>query len=38
MHRLNVARSDVGVFIDKVSRRYSPEAIRILNEFAGMTA
>jgi len=38
MHRLNVARSDAGVFIDKVSRRYSPAAIRILNEFAGMMA
>jgi DNA-binding MarR family transcriptional regulator len=38
MHRLNVARSDVGVFVDKVSRRYSPTVIKILNEFAGMTA
>jgi DNA-binding MarR family transcriptional regulator len=37
MQRLNVARSDVGVFVDKVSRRYSPVAIKILNEFAGMT-
>jgi DNA-binding MarR family transcriptional regulator len=37
MQKLNVARSDVGVFIDKVSRRYSPAAIKILNEFAGMT-
>lgn len=38
MQRLNVARSDVGVFVDKVSRRYSPAVIKILNEFAGMTA
>ena len=38
MHRLNVARSDVGVFIDKVSSRYTPAVIKILNEFAGMTA
>jgi len=37
MHRLNVARSDVGVFTDKVSRRYSPAVIKILNEFAGTT-
>jgi hypothetical protein len=37
MHRLNVARSDVGVFIDKVSSRYTPAVIKILNEFAGMT-
>lgn len=38
MQRLNVARSDVGVYVDKVSRRYSPAAIKILNEFAGMAA
>jgi hypothetical protein len=38
MHRLNVGRSDVGVFVDKVSGRYSPTVIKILNEFAGMTA
>jgi DNA-binding MarR family transcriptional regulator len=38
MQRLNVARSDVGVFVDKVSRRYSPAVIKILNEFAGMTS
>ena len=37
MHRLDVARSDVGVFIDKVSSRYTPAVIKILNEFAGMT-
>jgi len=37
LQKLSVARSDVGVFIDKVSRRYSPAALKILNEFAGMT-
>ena len=37
MQKLNVARSDMGVFVDKVSGRYSPAAIKILNEFAGMT-
>ena len=35
--QLSVARSDVAVFADKVSKRYSAAAIRVLNEFARMT-
>jgi len=38
MQKLSVARSDVAVFVDKVSRRYSTAAISVLNEFARMTA
>lgn len=32
--RLNVARSDLGVYCAKVSQRYSPEIIQILNAFS----
>lgn len=35
--KLHVARSDLGVLIDKLSRRYPEDMIRWLNEFAGMT-
>lgn len=35
--KLHVARSDLGVLIDKLSRRYPEEMIRLLNEFARMT-
>lgn len=35
MQKLGAARSDVAVFVDKISRRYSATAIRVLNEFAG---
>jgi len=38
MQKLSVARSDVAVFVDKVSKRYSAAAISVLNEFARMTA
>jgi DNA-binding MarR family transcriptional regulator len=38
MQKLSVARSDIAVFVDKVSKRYSAAAIKVLNEFAGMTA
>lgn len=31
-NKLGVARSDLAVFRDKISRRYSPETIRLLNE------
>jgi DNA-binding MarR family transcriptional regulator len=37
LQKLSAARSDVAVFIDKVSKRYSAAAIRVLNEFARMT-
>jgi len=33
-HKLSVARSDVGVFRDRLSRRFSSETINILNEFS----
>jgi DNA-binding MarR family transcriptional regulator len=36
MQKLSVARSDVAVFVDKVSKRYSAAAISVLNEFARM--
>lgn len=32
--RLNVARSDLGVYCAKVSQRYSPEVIQVLNAFS----
>jgi MarR family 2-MHQ and catechol resistance regulon transcriptional repressor len=35
--KLHVARSDLGVLIDQLSRRYPPDMIRSLNEFAGMS-
>lgn len=34
-NKLNVARSDLGVLRQKISNKYSPETIRVLNEFAG---
>ena len=37
LQKLSVARSDVGVFVDKVSKRYSAAAIDVLNEFARLT-
>jgi DNA-binding MarR family transcriptional regulator len=33
-NKLGVARSDLGVYRDNISRRFSPETIRFLNEFA----
>ncbi len=33
-NKLNVARSDMGVMQSKISKRYSAETIRQLNEFA----
>ncbi len=33
-NKLNVARSDMGVMQSKISKRYSAETIRHLNEFA----
>jgi DNA-binding MarR family transcriptional regulator len=33
-NRLGVARSDLAVFRDRLSRRYPPETIRLLNELA----
>lgn len=33
-NKLGVARSDLGVFRDKLSRRLSPETILLLNQFA----
>ena len=38
LQKLSLARSDVAVFVDKVSRRYSPATIGVLNEFARMPA
>lgn len=32
--RLNVARSDLSVYCAKVSQRYSPEVIQVLNAFS----
>ncbi len=37
-HKLGVARSDVAVFCDKLSNRYSQETIRLLNDFAARSA
>jgi DNA-binding MarR family transcriptional regulator len=37
VNKLTVARNDLAVFQDKVSKRYSTEAIRVLNEFAEST-
>jgi DNA-binding MarR family transcriptional regulator len=36
-HKFNVARSDMAVFREKLSGRYSAEAIRALNEFAALS-
>lgn len=35
-HKLGVARNDVAVFCHRLSENHSPEAIRVLNEFASM--
>jgi DNA-binding MarR family transcriptional regulator len=35
--KLHVARSDLGVLLNKLSQRYPQDMIRVLNEFAGMT-
>lgn len=37
LHKLGVARNDVAVFCHRLSANHSPEAIRVLNEFAAMT-
>ncbi len=37
LHKLGVARNDVAVFCHRLSASHSPEAIRVLNEFAAMT-
>ena len=36
--KLHVARSDLGVLIDKLSHKYPEEMIRLLNEFARTSA
>ena len=36
--KLHVARSDLGVLIDKLSRKYPEEMIRLLNEFSRTSA
>jgi len=36
--KLHVARSDLGVLMNKLSQRYPEDMVRVLNEFAGMTA
>jgi DNA-binding MarR family transcriptional regulator len=36
--KLHVARSDLGVLMSKLSQRYPQDMVRMLNEFAGMTA
>ena len=36
LHRLQAARSDLGIMISKLSGRYPAETIRVLNEFARM--
>jgi len=33
--KLEAARKDIAVFREKLSKKYSPETIRALNEFAG---
>jgi len=38
MQKLSVARSDIAVFVDKLSKKCSAAAIRELNEFARVTA
>lgn len=37
VHKLGVARNDVAVFCHRLSASHTPEAIRVLNEFAVMT-
>ena len=36
--KLHVARSDLGVLVDQLSRKYPEEMIRLLNEFARTSA
>jgi DNA-binding MarR family transcriptional regulator len=36
--KLHVARSDLGVLIAKLSQRYPADVIRVLNDFARLTA
>jgi MarR family transcriptional regulator, 2-MHQ and catechol-resistance regulon repressor len=35
--KLHVARSDLGVLMNKLAQRYPQDMIQVLNEFAGMT-
>ncbi len=37
VHKLGVARNDVAVFCHRLSASHTPEAIRVLNEFAATT-